>query len=178
MRINNLVRTAFFICCYRFSQLNVQCHKFYGITDIGFMSVKLTKKLFIMLYSLLMLLAGLSIGPFMAFSMPEHYFRWYPLIPVFFFLLGWVCICMLGYASKLSPHKVRLYYLYSKLLKIVASILFLSTYVILVNSHRTEFFIVFLLFYVICLLFESWFVSRYEEQQLREAIKQFYNLNK
>lgn len=130
-----------------------------------------------MLYTLLMLVAGLSIGPFMFFWMPNHYFGWYPFIPIFFYLFGWISICMVELARKLFPYKIRLYYLYSKILKIVASILFLTMYLVWVNKNRTEFFIVFLFFYIICLMFESWFVSRYEEQQRRDMINQYYNSN-
>ena len=38
------------------------------------MSVSLTKKLFITWYTLLMLVAGWTIGPILAQGFPEHYF--------------------------------------------------------------------------------------------------------
>lgn len=127
-----------------------------------------------MLYTLLMLLAGLSIGPFMAFCMPGHYFAWYPLIPLFFYLFCWISISMVKLARRSFPERIRLYYLYSRFLKMIFSVIFLTLYLVFVGEHRTEFFIVFLTFYVICLLFESWFVTKYEEQQRREMINRFY----
>ena len=53
------------------------------------MSVSPTKKIFVTWYTVLMLVAGWSIGPAMAIGMPEHYFGWYPFIPVFFYIFGW-----------------------------------------------------------------------------------------
>ena len=70
------------------------------------MSISLTKKLYITWFTVLMLVAGWTIGPTIALGFPAHYFEWYPFIPVFFYLFGWftiyifeACRGLFGYKS-------------------------------------------------------------------------------
>ena len=72
------------------------------------MSVSPTKKLFITWFTLLMLITGWSIGPAIATWMPEHYFEWYPFIPVFFYIFGWFDISIFEYCRRYAPQKMQL----------------------------------------------------------------------
>ena len=132
------------------------------------MSTSPTKKLFVTWYTLLMLLAGWSIGPTIATLMPGHYFDWYPFIPIFFYIFGWFTISMFETCRKFAPLKMQLVYLGTKAIKMFLSLIILLIYVVKVEEKKVEFFITFLVFYLISLVFESWFFYRYEQGKKKE----------
>ena len=120
-------------------------------------------KFFIIWYTLLMLVAGWTIGPSIAIWMPEHYCNWYPFIPVFFYIFGWFNITMFETCRKFAPQKIQLVYLGTKAVKILFTLLVLLIYSIKVVEKKVEFFLFFFVFYLISLMFESWFFYRYEQ---------------
>lgn len=121
------------------------------------MSISLTKKLFITWYTLLMLVAGWTIGPAIATCFPEHYFEWYPFIPVFFYIFGWFTISMFEACRQYAPQKMQLVYLSTKGIKMFFSLIILLIYAVKVEEKKVEFFLTFFAFYIISLVFESWF---------------------
>ena len=129
------------------------------------MSISLTKKLFITWYTLLMLVAGWTIGPAIAIWLPEHYFEWYPFIPVFFYIFGWFTIYMFEACRRYAPQKMQLVYLSTKGIKMFFSLIILLIYAVKVEEKKVEFFLTFFAFYIISLVFESWFFFRYEREQ-------------
>ena len=129
------------------------------------MSISQTKKLFITWYTLLMLVTGWTIGPAIALWIPEHYFEWYPFIPVFFYIFGWFTIYMFEACRRYAPKKIQLVYLGTKSIKMLFSLMVLLIYAIKVEEKKVEFFLTFFVFYIISLVFESWFYFRYEREQ-------------
>lgn len=129
------------------------------------MSISQTKKLFITWYTLLMLVTGWTIGTAIALWIPEHYFEWYPFIPVFFYIFGWFTIYMFEACRRYAPKKIQLVYLGTKSIKMLFSLMVLLIYAIKVEEKRVEFFLTFFVFYIISLVFESWFFFRYEREQ-------------
>jgi len=129
------------------------------------MSISQTKKLFITWYTLLMLVTGWTIGPAIALWIPEHYFEWYPFIPVFFYIFGWFTIYMFEACRRYAPKKIQLVYLGTKSIKMLFSLMVLLIYAIKVEEKRVEFFLTFFVFYIISLVFESWFFFRFEREQ-------------
>ena len=129
------------------------------------MSISQTKKLFITWYTLLMLVTGWTIGPAIALWIPEHYFEWYPFIPVFFYIFGWFTIYMFEACRRYAPKKIQLVYLGTKSIKMLFSLMVLLIYAIKVEVKKVEFFLTFFVFYIISLVFESWFFFRYEREQ-------------
>ena len=128
------------------------------------MSISLTKKLFITWYTLLMVVAGWTIGPAIATWLPEHYFEWYPFIPVFFYIFGWFTIYMFEACRRYAPQKMQLVYLSTKGIKMFFSLIILLIYAVKVEEKKVEFFLTFFAFYIISLIFESWFFFRYERE--------------
>lgn len=131
------------------------------------MSISLTKKLFITWYTLLMLVAGWTIGPAIATWMPGHYFEWYPFIPVFFYIFGWFTIYVFEACRKYAPQKMHLVYIGTKSTKMIISLIVLLIYAVKVEEKKVEFFLTFLAFYIISLVFESWFFLHYERYKKR-----------
>ena len=136
------------------------------------MSISLTKRLYLVQYTLLMLVAAWTIGPAIHIWLPEHYFEWYPFIPVFFYLFGWFTISMFDTCRRLAPQKTQLVYLGTKAIKMFFSLIILLIYAVKVGEKRTEFFLTFFGFYLISLIFESWFFYRYEHRKKMKTKKQ------
>lgn len=129
------------------------------------MSISLTKKLFITWYTVLILVASWTVGPIMNVWFPEHYFEWYPFIPVFFYIFGWFTIYMFEACRRYAPQKLQLVYLGTKGIKMFFSLIILLIYAVKVGEKKVEFFLTFLGFYMISLVFESWFFFHYERRQ-------------
>ena len=126
------------------------------------MSISLTKKLFVTWFTLLILVSGWTIGPVLATWFPEHYFEWYPFIPVFFYIFGWFVISIFETWRRYAPQKMQLAYLGTKAIKMLFSLVVLLIYAVKVEEKIVEFFLTFFAFYLISLAFESWFFYRYE----------------
>ena len=126
------------------------------------MSISLTKKLYITWFTVLMLVAGWTIGPTIALGFPAHYFEWYPFIPVFFYLFGWFTIYMFEACRRYAPQKMQLVYLGTKAIKMLFSLMLLLIYALKIEEKKVEFFLTFFGFYLITLVFDSWFFFRYE----------------
>lgn len=129
------------------------------------MSVSLPQKLYLTWFTLLMFVAGWTIGPALAIWMPIHYFEWYPFIPVFFYIFGWFTIYMFEACRKYAPQKIQLVYLGTKGIKMFFSLMMLLIYAVKVEEKKVEFFLTFFCFYVLTLIFDSWFFFRYERKQ-------------
>ena len=126
------------------------------------MSITLTKKLFVTWFTVLILVSGWTIGPILATCFPEHYFEWYPFIPVFFYIFGYFDISIFEFCRRYAPQKMQLVYLGTKAIKMLFSLMVLLIYAVKVEEKKVEFFLTFFAFYLISLAFESWFFYRYE----------------
>lgn len=94
------------------------------------MSISLTKKLFVTWFTILILVSGWTIGPVLATWFPEHYFEWYPFIPVFFYIFGWFDISIFETCRRYAPQKIQLVYLGTKAIKMLFSLMVLLIYAV------------------------------------------------
>ena len=131
------------------------------------MSISLTKKLFVTWFTVLILVSGWTIGPILATWFPEHYFEWYPFIPVFFYIFGYFDISIFDFCRRYAPQKMQLVYLGTKAIKMLFSLMVLLIYAVKVEEKKVEFFLTFFVFYLISLAFESWFFYRYERGNIK-----------
>ena len=131
------------------------------------MSVSPTKKLFVTWFTILILVSGWTIGPVLATWFPEHYFEWYPFIPVFFYIFGYFDISIFEFCRRYAPQRMQLVYLGTKAIKMLFSLMVLLIYAVKVEEKKAEFFLTFFVFYLISLAFESWFFYRYERGNIK-----------
>ncbi len=129
------------------------------------MSISLTKRLFLTWYTLYLIVAAWVIGFALGVGFPEHYFEWYPFIPVFYYLFGWFYIYMFDACRKFAPQKVQLVYLCMKGIKMIGSMGILLFYAVHVEEKKTEFFLTLLLFYVLSLIYETAFFLKFEKNK-------------
>jgi hypothetical protein len=123
---------------------------------------KLRRKLNI-IFTLVMLVSGWGVWWMLKTALPDTYFSWYPVIPVFFYIMGLVFISVITRDYKESQRKLVNLYMIIKLCKVTVSILLGSIYLIFVKEHMRDFSVVFIGFYLLYLGIETYFFYLAEE---------------
>ncbi len=126
------------------------------------MEFKLTKKLFIILETVFIGICALVVYGFIKILMPEHYFEFYPFIPIYFLIFGIYSIFMFDKCREQTPNKILTAYLGIKFSKLLLSIIVLLFYTLKVDKHDEDFVLVFFLFYLLTLIFHSTLFILYE----------------
>ena len=117
------------------------------------MSISLTKRNFLYQITLLTLIAGWVGAGILHYLLPGHYFGGYPFIPVYFFLFG---------LFEISPQKMLLLYMAMKVMKMLLSVILLVVYCFAVREEAKLFLLTFILYYIVYLIYETWFFFTYE----------------
>jgi len=115
--------------------------------------------------SLLMtiLIAGIAVGLALYYLLPAHWFRWYPLIPVFFMLLGFTMSLGMNYYSKREPRKIIAAFMMMRGIKILLTAVGILFYYGLVGEMMTEMLLVTIGFYLLHLFVETYLFYRFEK---------------
>lgn len=137
------------------------------------MSISTVKRNFLKLSFLFTIVCGGGGAAIFHFFMPEQYFQGYPLIPIYFFLFGIGSIYLLEACKRWAPKKVLLTYLAIKIIKLLASIIFLLLYCFIAQAYEKEFLLTFVVFYLLYLIFETWFFFVFEWNQTKRNKKQY-----
>ena len=128
----------------------------------------MTKKFFIILETLFIGICAIVVFAFIKIVMPEHYFRTYIFIPMYFYVFGIYSIFMFDKCRQQTPDKLLTAYLGIKFSKLTLSIVVLLFYTLKIKEHNEDFVIVFFLFYLLTLIFHSWLFVLYELSKMRK----------
>lgn len=104
-------------------------------------------------------------------AFPEHYFEWYPFIPVYFYLFGLGSIYAFNICRRKAPQKLLMLYLALKVAKIILSILLLLIYCVAVGVEVSAVLLTFLSFYLLYLIYDAWFFFSGERKMKKRNIK-------
>ncbi len=118
-----------------------------------------TKRNFIGLHTLFAILSAALGAVILHFALPGHYFGGYPFIPVYFYLFGLFSIYMFDACRLHAPQKLLLLYL---AIKMILSIILVLIYCLAVREEAKAFLLTFISFYLIYLIFETWFFFSFE----------------
>ena len=129
------------------------------------MSISMTKRSFLTWYTLYIFVFAWGVGLTLGMGFPSYYFDWYPFIPIFFYLFGWFYIYMFDACRIYAPNKRQLVYLGMKAIKMILSISILLFYSVKIEKHKTAFFLIFFLFYLLSMIFESSFFIKFEKNR-------------
>ena len=132
------------------------------------MSISLTKRLFLTWYTFYIIICAWVVGLTLGIGFPSFYFKWYPFIPIFFYLFGWFYIYMFDACRLYAPQKQQFVYLGMKAIKMMLSMGILLFYAVKVEEQKTVFFLVFFLFYVLSMIFESSFFMKFEGNKKKQ----------
>lgn len=126
------------------------------------MNISKTKRNFIGLHTLFGVLSAALGVVILHVALPGHYFGGYPFIPVYFYLFGLFSIYMFDACRRHAPQKLLLLYLAMKMIKMILSMLLLMVYCLAVREEAKAFLLTFVSFYLIYLIFETWFFFSFE----------------
>lgn len=107
------------------------------------------------------------IGYFVVFFLfPERYFETYPFIPIFFYSYALIS----GYQLKrkeLNSNKsgTLKVFLINKVIKVVLSLLILFIYILTCKETAKMFSLVFIAFYFVFLIYDTWFFSKLQKKK-------------
>ena len=94
--------------------------------------------------------------------LPGHYFGGYPFIPTYFYLFGLFSIYMFDACRQHAPQKMLLLYLAIKMVKMILSIILVLIYCLAVREEAKAFLLTFISFYLLYLIYETWFFFSFE----------------
>lgn len=120
------------------------------------------KKIFLFHTTLLSLIVGWAGAALFYYVLPQHSFAGYPLIPVYFFLFGLLEISIFDVCRKNAPQKLLMLYMGMKSMKMLISVIFLAVYCLAVREEAIVFLMTFVVYYIIYLIYETWFFFTYE----------------
>jgi hypothetical protein len=135
------------------------------------MDITRAKYKYILVYLCVLLLAAL--GGFYALHswIPGHYFSGYPLIAIYFSVLGAVHFCLFDLYDSYTQRKKLLFFMVLKALKLILSGILLAVYCLFVRTLITEFAFTFAAFYLITLLVETAFFYNLEWKSKKNRIQ-------
>lgn len=140
------------------------------------MNISKTKRNFIGLHTLFGVLSAALGAVILHVALPGHYFGGYPFIPVYFYLFSLFSIYMFDACRRHAPQKLLLLYLAMKMMKMILSMLLLMVYCLAVREEAKAFLLTFVSFYLVYLIFETWFFFSFEMNLKRKKkIKNDYN---
>lgn len=137
-------------------------------------NISKTKRNFIALHTLFAILSAGVGALILHVALPGHYFGGYPFIPAYFYLFGLFSIYMFDACRRHAPQRLSLLYLAIKMVKMILSLILLLMYCIAVREEAKAFLLTFISFYLIYLLFETWFFFSFEVNRKRKK----KNINK
>lgn len=89
------------------------------------------------------------------FLFPQYYFKLYPLVPIYFFLISLAEIRIIAGSQKKGLVFIMNKYMQLKAIKLFASLILLILYCFIVAEQTFVFLITFLLYYLIYLIVEA-----------------------
>lgn len=122
----------------------------------------MVKKKYLVWLLLLTLVIGVAGGWAFFATFPQHYFGGYPLIPVFFLVLGLFTINMTEMCRKRMPQRMLQTYLLVRVVRMLLAIAVMAVYCVAVRHEARAFLLTFIANYLIYLTYDSWFYFRLE----------------
>ena len=114
------------------------------------------------------LAVGLVLGILLYLLWPDHYFKWYPSIPVFYWLVGLAMAYFLDRAKRSHEDMIVTIYMIVRICKFIVAIAFLSLYVVLIGENVRMFGLTLMLFYFIYLVLETYTFYLYEKRRMKK----------
>lgn len=114
------------------------------------------------------LTVGLVLGGLLYLLWPDHYFKWYPSIPVFYWLVGLTMAYFLDRAKRNHEDMIVTIYMIVRICKFIVALAFLWLYVVFVGEFVRTFGLTLMLFYFIYLVLETYTFYLYEKRRMKK----------
>ncbi|MDP4277822.1 MAG: hypothetical protein Q8914_09345 [Bacteroidota bacterium] len=110
------------------------------------------------------LVVALIAWSLMRFVWPESYFNMFPVIPVYFWLVGLGMALCLEFTRAEKPDAIALAYMVARGVKLLVTAIFIGGYAWLIHTDFKEFGLTTLAFYMIYLVLETYTFFLYEKR--------------
>lgn len=110
----------------------------------------------------LTLLASGGVGGLFFYLCPQYWFGGYFLISALFFLFGLMSLALMEMGGHHSPARKAQFYLLSRGLRMILSLVAMGLYCYVVSENRPAFLLAFVANYFIYLVFDTWFYYKNE----------------
>ena len=111
---------------------------------------------------------GVSLGGLLNTLSHTHFFAWFPAIPIYFYLLEITMLIVLEKANRKRPDSVVTSYMITRLVKLILTIVFLWVYMVFIGDSLRSFALTVMLFYFICMFFETYMFYLYEKRRMKK----------
>ncbi len=121
---------------------------------------------------------GVSLGGLLYTIWPEHYFTWYPSIPLFYWITA---LAMVYFLDSVKHHKRNMsitIFMVVRMCRFVLACVYLWMYAALVKENLKAFGFTLMLFYFIYLAMETYTNYLYEKNRLKRLKKEQDEKNK
>ena len=139
------------------------------------LNISRTKLNFIALLTVFSVVCGMGGWLILHYVFPETYFPGYLFIPIYFYLVGVFSIWCFDACRKKAPQKILLLYLALKVGKMILSVLVASICCVIMRESVKPFLLTFISFYVLYLIYETCFFTRFELNLKRKKINKVEN---
>lgn len=112
---------------------------------------------------------GVALGGLLYTIWPAHYFKWYPSIPLFYWLMGMAMAYFLDRVKKKHGDMIVTIYMIVRLCKFVIALIFLWLYAALIGEQIKTFGFTLMLFYFIYLVLETYTFYLFEKRRIKHA---------
>lgn len=126
------------------------------------MSMSITKRNFLIYLTLFTLITGGLGALVLHYWLPEDYFGGFVFVLAYFWVFGVFNISMFDICIRKAPQKILLLHLALKVMKIILSVIVMLFYCVLVRDNIHGFLLVFIAYYLLYLIFETWFFFLFE----------------
>jgi apolipoprotein N-acyltransferase len=135
------------------------------------MSVRLKFKL-MALFTFINAVIGITLGGLLYTIWPEHYFDWYPSIPIFYWVTGIVLTYLLDRVKKKKGDVTITTFMVVRFCKFTMALAFLWLYASLIGQQMKTFGFTLMLFYFIYLGLETYTVYLFEKKRMKREKKE------
>jgi hypothetical protein len=126
------------------------------------MDVKVKLILSVILFGIV---SGAFIQALLNYQFPEYYPNWYEGIPAFFIILESSILIYADSSSRKATQKQMLnVYMLTKVIKVFAALIFIGIYALTIKENIKSFVLIFMIFYLLFLAFESYMFLRIEKR--------------
>lgn len=121
---------------------------------------------------------GVGFGYLLYLTDIDHYFRWYPSIPVFYWITAIAMVFFLDRVKRKKGDVTVTTYMVVRLAKFSLALLFLCLYAFLVGEQFRAFGFTMMLFYFIYLGMETYSIYLFEKKRMKMEKREAENKEK
>ena len=115
---------------------------------------------------------GVTLGGLLYTIWPDHYFKWYPSIPIFYWVMAIVMTYILDRKKRKNGDVTITAFMVVRFCKFTLAVVFLWRYAALVRENLRMFGFTLMLFYFIYLGLETYTVYLFEKKRMKREKKE------